>query len=189
MSTMKKRAPRSLAFAITALTAAALAAALSAAPRPAAATAHKFHTSFTEASYNAETGVLEVSLRTFPDDLEAAVARRPRPAAAATKARRDRKKEFEERVAAYVAETFRLRTAGGESIKIRWVGMDAGVDSAFLYFEAALPGGLEGVVLGNTFLSDLYADQINLVNLRAGASKASLRFERGAGDFKTISLK
>ena len=105
--------------------------ALAAALHTPRALAHKFHTSFTEASYNAEAGTLEVTLRTFPDDLEAAVRRR---ASSTPSAAKDQKKEFEERVAAYVAETFRLRTEKGDPVKISWVGMDAGVDSAWLYF-------------------------------------------------------
>jgi hypothetical protein len=159
------------------------------APRPfapRAAAAHKFHTSFAEATYNAETGALEVSLRTFPDDL-AEVLRR-RAAGRAAPAGKDRQKAFEEGVAAYVGETFRLKTAGGEAAKLTWVGMDAGADSAWLYFEAALPGGVEGAQLRNTFLADLFDDQINLVNVRAGARKASLRFER-AGEFQRIETK
>jgi hypothetical protein len=127
-------------------------------------------------------------LRTFPDDVEAAVRRRA-GARAAPPADKDRKKAFEEAVAAYVAETFRLQTAKGEAVKLEWVGMDAGVDSAWLYFEARLPEGPEGVRLRNLFLFDLFDDQVNLVTVRAGAAKGSLRFERGARDFQKVTLK
>ena len=179
----KNRARRALWFAL----AVAACAALAPLPRaPRAAAAHKFHTSFAEARYNAEAGSLEVSLRTFPDDVAEALRRRA--GARPPSAKADRKKEFEERVAAYVGETFRLKTAGGEAVKLSWVGMDAGADSVWLYFEARLPGGVEGAQLRNTFLADLYDDQVNLVTVRAGERKASLRFERG-GDFQKIVLK
>ena len=181
MST-KNRARRPLTFALAAAACAALAS-LSLAPR---ASAHKFHTSFAEARYNAESGSLEVSLRTFPDDVAEVVRRRAgtRPKSA----EKDRKKEFEERVAAYVGETFLLKTAGGEAVKLTWVGMDAGADSVWLYFEARLPGGVEGAQLRNTFLADLFDDQVNLVTVRAGERKAALRFERG-GEFQRIETK
>jgi hypothetical protein len=182
-----RRTRRALPFtlAVVAATAAAVAfiAPTSLAPR---AAAHKFHTSFTEANHNAEAGTLEVTLRTFPDDLESAVRRR---APATPTAAKDRKKEFEERVAAYVSETFRVRTAGGDPVKISWVGMDAGVDSAWLYFEARLPANPDALRLRNRFLFDLFDDQINLVNLKAGGRRTALRFERGKADFQTISLK
>ena len=181
MST-RRRARRALTFTFAAA-AVALAAATPHAPR---ASAHKFHTSFTEANYNAEAGTLEVTLRTFPDDLEAALRRR---APATPPAAEDRKKEFEGRVAAYVAETFRLETPAGEPIKITWVGMDAGVDSAWLYFEARLPANLEGVRLRNHLLFDLFDDQINLVNLKTKGGRTALRFERGKADFQTASFR
>lgn len=177
-----RRAP-TFALAVAAAAAFALAAATARAPR---AHAHKFHTSFTEANYNAEAGTLEVTLRTFPDDLEAALRRR---AAGTASAGQDKKKEFEERVAAYVAETFQLKTAGGDPVSLTWVGMDAGVDSAWLYFEARLPADHDGLRLRNRFLFDLFDDQINLVNLKTKGRRTALRFERGKADFQTISLK
>ena len=185
----KQRARRALTFTL-ALAAVALAAATVRAPR---ALAHKFHTSFTEANYNAEAGTLEVTLRTFPDDLEAALRLRAAPTTPAAKAQtagaKDQKKELEERVASYVAETFLLTTEKGDPVKISWVGMDAGVDSAWLYFEARLPAGVDGVQLRSRFLFDLFDDQINLVNLKSGGKRTALRFERGKADFQSVSLK
>ena len=186
----KRRAPRALPF--TLAVAALAAAALHAPP----AEAHKFHTSFAEVNHNTEAGTLEVTLRTFPDDLEAALRRRAdlapaRPAAKdrQSSAAQDQKKEFEERVAAYVADTFQLKTASGDPVKISWVGMDAGVDSAWLYFEARLPANAEGVQLRSRFLFDLFDDQINLVNLKSNGRRTALRFERGKADFQSVSLK
>ena len=179
----EKRCATRLAFTFAFAAAIAVAVAAAGAPR---ASAHKFHSSFTEANYNAEAGTLEVTLRTFPDDLEAAVRRR---APAAPSPPKDRQKEFEERVAAYVAETFLLTTGKGEPIKISWVGMDAGADSAWLYFEALVPAGADGLRLRNQFLFDLFDDQINLVNLRTKGGRTALRFERGKADFQAVSLK
>jgi hypothetical protein len=175
--------PRALPFAPALATAFTLAALALHAPT---AEAHKFHTSFAEVNHNAEAGTLEVTLRTFPDDLEAAVRRR---APAMPSAAKDQKKEFEERVAAYVAETFQLKTAGGDPVKISWIGIDAGVDSAWLYFEARLPAGADGLQLRSQFLFDLFDDQINLVNLKSNGKRTALRFERGKADFQNVSLK
>jgi uncharacterized protein DUF6702 len=184
---IKRRRPsRALPFA-PALVAAVAALAALAWPAP-PALAHKFHTSFAEVSHNTEAGTLEVTLRTFPDDLEAAVRRRASLAPARPPAK-DRKKEFEERVAAYVAETFQLKTANGDPVKISWVGMDAGVDSAWLYFEARLPAGIDGLQLRSRFLFDLFDDQINLVNLKSNGQRTALRFERGKADFQSVSLR
>ncbi|HVG28405.1 MAG TPA: DUF6702 family protein [Pyrinomonadaceae bacterium] len=161
----------------------ALALAALAAPAERRASAHKFHTSFAEADYDAETRSLQITLRTFPDDLEAAVRRR-----GGRRVSPDDKKAFGARVFAYLQETFQVRTAKGEAAKLSWVGMDAGADSAWLYFEASLPEGVEGAQVRQQFLCDLYDDQINLVNVKSGGRKVELRFERG-GEFKVITLK
>jgi hypothetical protein len=145
--------------------------------------AHKFHTSFAEADYDAETRSLQITLRTFPDDLESAVRRR-----GGKRVSPDDKRAFGAQVFAYLQETFRLKTAKGEAAQLSWVGMDAGVDSAWLYFEAPMPEGVEGAQLSQQFLCDLYDDQINLVNVKSAGKKVELRFERG-GEFKAISFK
>ncbi|HLL16656.1 MAG TPA: DUF6702 family protein [Pyrinomonadaceae bacterium] len=140
----------------------------------AAAAAHKFHTSFTEADYDAPRQSLQITLRTFPDDLENVLSRRNRKAV-----RLDRKKETEPLLVAYLQETFQLKNAKGEIVKLAWVGMDAGVDSAWLYFEAHLPEGCAGVQLRNQFMFDLFDDQINLVNVKQDGKKHALTFKNG----------
>ncbi|HYO99290.1 MAG TPA: DUF6702 family protein [Pyrinomonadaceae bacterium] len=139
-----------------------------------AAAAHKFHTSFTEAEYNAREHSLEITLRTFPDDLENILSKRNGKAV-----RLDRKKEAEPLLVAYLQETFQLKTARGETVKLSWVGMDSGVDSAWLYIEARMPDGFAGAQLRNQFLFDLYDDQINLVNVKQEDRKRALTFKNG----------
>jgi hypothetical protein len=140
------------------------------------AAAHKFHTSFTEADYNAAEGSLQITLRTFPDDLENVLGRRKGKAVSL-----DGKKEAETLLVAYLQETFQLKNAKGEPVKLSWVGMDAGVDSAWLYFEARLPEGPAGATLRNQFMFDLYDDQINLVNFKHDDRKRALTFKNGDG--------
>ena len=146
-----------------------------------AAAAHKFHTSFTEAEYNARERSLEITLRTFPDDLENVLIRRSGKAV-----RLGQKKEAEALLVAYLQETFQLKTARGEAVKLSWVGMDAGVDSAWLYFEAKMPDGFAGAQLRNQFLFDLYDDQINLVNVKHDKRKRALTFKNG-DSFQTLA--
>lgn len=140
-----------------------------------AAAAHKFHTSFAEAEYNAKESSLQITLRTFPDDLELALNKRN----GKKNVRLDRKQETEPLLIAYLQETFQLKNAKGETVKLSWVGMDAGVDSAWLYFEAPMPEGFEGAQLRNGFLFDLYDDQINLVNVKQDERKHALTFKNG----------
>ena len=141
-----------------------------------AASAHKFHTSFAEADYNAQERSLQITLRTFPDDLESILTRRAgRPVSL------DDKKRAEALTFAYLQEVFELKDARGRAVKLAWVGMEASVDNVWLYFEAPLPAGLGGAQLRDRWLADLYEDQINLVNLRDGERKRALTFDRAAG--------
>jgi hypothetical protein len=147
-----------------------------------AGAAHKFHTSFTEAEYNAPEHSLQITLRTFPDDLENVLSRR-----AGKPVRLDQKKEMETLLVAYLQETFQLKNAKGEAVKLSWVGMDAGVDSAWLYFEAQLPEGTTGTALRNQFMFDLYEDQINLVEVKQDKRKQALTFKNGDSRFEPIA--
>lgn len=140
------------------------------------ASAHKFHTSFAEADYNARERSLQVTLRTFPDDLENILTRRAGRAVTL-----DDKKRAAELTFAYLQEVFQLKDTRGRAVRLSWVGMEAGVDNVWLYFEAKLPAGGAGAQLSDRWLADLYEDQINLVNVRAGERKLTLTFERGTG--------
>jgi hypothetical protein len=137
--------------------------------------AHKFHTSFAEAEYNEKEASLQITLRTFPDDLEMILNKRN----GKKNVRLDRKQDAEPLLIAYLQETFQLKNAKGETLKLSWVGMDAGVDSAWLYFEARMPEGFAGAQLRNQFLFDLYDDQVNLVNVKQDERKRALTFKNG----------
>ena len=141
-----------------------------------AASAHKFHTSFAEADYDAQTRALQITLRTFPDDLETILSRRAGHAVSL-----DDKKTAAALTFAYLQEVFELKDARGRAVMLAWVGMEAGVDNVWLYFEARLPAGVRGAQLRDRWLADLYEDQINLVNVRHGDQKLALTFDRSAG--------
>ncbi|HEX8456522.1 MAG TPA: DUF6702 family protein [Pyrinomonadaceae bacterium] len=152
------------------------------APFVPAGAAHKFHTSFTEAEYNAGERSLQITLRTFPDDLENVLSRR-----AGKAVRLDQKRETEPLLVAYLQETFQLKNAKGETLKLSWVGMDAGVDSAWLYFEARMPEGTAGTTLRNQFMFDLYDDQINLVEVKQDKRKQAFIFKNGDSRFEPLA--
>jgi hypothetical protein len=145
--------------------------------------AHKFHTSFAEADYNEQERSLQITLRTFPDDLINILTRR-----AGQPVSLDDKKRAAALTFTYLQEVFQLQDARGRAVKLSWVGMEAGVDNVWLYFEARMPAGIAGAQLSDRWLTDLYEDQINLVNIRAGERKLALTFEHGTG-FQPIDGK
>lgn len=145
--------------------------------------AHSVHQSTAEMDFNAATKRLEVSLTVFVNDLELALIRQSErrmfidktPAA-----------EFDAQVVKYLAKTMVVTRADGTAAEMTWVGREADADSVksddpavTLFFEIALPDGLEGVSLRNTVFDELFPDETNFVLLRAGAVKQQFQFKRG----------
>ncbi len=143
--------------------------------------AHSLHQSTAEAEYNPTTKKLEVSLTVFINDLETALIRQSEremrldktPAA-----------EFDSQIQAYLAKTFVVTYVSGKAAKIEWVGRELDAESArsgdptvTLFFEIALPRGLEDAELRHAMFCELFKDQVNLMQFRGGTSqKTELRF-------------
>jgi len=119
------------------------------------ASAHPIRTSYAEADYRPETKKLEIALRVYPDDLEAAltahagqpisVARTPPPA-------------FDVALLAYLRATFLLRAADGTAPTLHLAGRELKDNDQHLwiYFECNLPGGLAGTRLSHRVLRDAF---------------------------------
>ena len=157
------------------LTAAALLAAFGlCAPAPRAAAAHKYYASLARAEYNEETKAVEVAQRVFADDFELALTRR-----SGRRIRLDQSEEAGALALAYLRETFEVSGRDGRRAELRWVGMEAQADVAWLYFEAPLPGGLSGAALRDRVLLELFGAQVNVVSVRHGGRQLDLVFRRG----------
>ncbi|MEY4089267.1 MAG: hypothetical protein RJB55_1538 [Verrucomicrobiota bacterium] len=137
--------------------------------------AHPIHTSVAEADYNAATGSLEVSLRVFIDDFEAALSvhARKRLSLEMTPA-----PEFEEATRAYLAEKFTVLARDGKPAALRWVGREAKAETneLWFHFEIPLPGGVEGARLHHNALGEQFPNQINSVRVREGERQVTLVF-------------
>lgn len=145
--------------------------------------AHSLHQSIAEAEYNAQTKKLEVSLTVFINDLETALIRR---------AERDLRIErtppavFDAQVVAYLGAVLNLTDAAGRPAKLEWLGRQLDVETqkssdpaATLFFQFTLPKGLAGTTLRHALFCELFADQVNLLLLKDGATKRSMRFISG----------
>lgn len=146
-----------------------------------AASAHKFHVSFTQIEYNAQEKTAEITLRVFADDLEAALSQR------SGKSVKLDHKDAATLILAYLRETLELKGRNGQIKKFVWIGMEPKADVALLYVEAKLPDGIAGLQLRQRVFFALFEDQVNQVLLKSGSAKSSLEFKRGDG-FKALSL-
>jgi hypothetical protein len=146
------------------------------------ALAHKFHASLVEADLNRAAGKLEVGMRLFADDLEAALGR-----AHGRRVRLDAPNAGA-LVLEYLGERFVVRDAAGARLELAWVGMEARVDEVWVYVEAPAPETLAGARVEDRVFFELFSDQVNTVNLQEGDARTTLVFTRGDGE-KLVSFK
>ena len=133
--------------------------------------AHPRHASIAEAEWNAKTGRLEIAMQVNPVDLEQALRRlAERPIDL------DKSKGIDRLMQKYVARSFFVREPDGDRAKLIWVGYEADLKDAWLYFEVPLKKGPENVTFGSAFFLELLPDQANTINFRIGKLRKSLTF-------------
>ena len=147
----------------------------------ATALAHPIHTSFAEAGYNRAAKKLEVSLRVFADDFEAALG-----ALAGGKISLEKTpaKEIDLLARAYLTAHFIVRGRDGTLASPRWIGRetrDAGSE-VWLHFEIDLPAGVAGARIHHTALRERFSDQLNSVRVRDGTREVTLVFPPRQGE-------
>ena len=147
--------------------------------------AHPIHTSTAEADYNAKTKQLEVALRVFVDDFEAALSVHTQRRVSLEKTP---PAEFDALARAYLAEKFTVRTRAGVLVAPKWVGREfkPGENELWFYLELPLPDGVEGARLHHRAMAEQFSNQINSVRVRdAEGRKVTLVFLPTHGE-KTV---
>lgn len=141
------------------------------------ARAHPVHTSHTELDYRAATSRVEITLRFIAADLLSAVN-----AGRATPLDYDKSPaaELDAALRDYALAHFRLTDAHGAPVALSWVGREADHEDdhqrVWLYFEAALPGGLDGARVLHAGLCDEFPRQQNTVRARDARREVTLTF-------------
>lgn len=140
-----------------------------------AVSAHPIHTSLAEADYNATTRTLEVALRVFADDFEAALSTQEKRKISLARTAPD---EFEALTRAYLAQRFTIKSSNGKAVSLRWVGRELkeAANELWLFFEVPLPDGVEGAVIHHALLREEFSNQINSVQVRDGERRTTLVF-------------
>ena len=141
---------------------------------PPATSAHRYHTSVTRLEYNAEEQLAEITVQTFADDIEAAVSKRN----GTSNVRLDGTKKTNALVLDYLRSVFALKSGDAE-VELQWIGMELKGYTVWIYLQAKAPAGLAKTSLRNRLLFDLFADQVNIVNVLDHGKRASLVFKRG----------
>jgi len=134
--------------------------------------AHRYHTSVTRLEYNAEDHMVEITVQTFADDIEAALKR-----SGASNVSLDSRKS-NELVLEYLRKVFEIRT-GEARLELEWIGMELKGHSVWIYLQAKASNGLSNASLRNNLLFEVFPDQVNIVNVIRDGKRASLVFKRG----------
>jgi hypothetical protein len=151
---------------------AALVAALAVAPM------HAIHSTYTHATFDRASLTLEI--RAFADDFSAAVAR-----FAGRTVPRDSSAPAGD-VARYVASRFTVASAEGGPLALVPCGFRRERDASVLCFRATLPMHATVVRVRNLMLTELHADQVNVVRVSGGAEQRTMLFTASSGADRPI---
>lgn len=127
----------------------------------ASAPLHDFHTSLAEVNYNASSKSFEVSLRVFTDDLERALSE----ANNIKGLRLEKGKKHNDLIEKYLQEHFYLLNSKNQKEPMTFYGKELEADVTWLYFEIPLKKSLKGYQLHNSVMTELFGDQMNMVNV------------------------
>ena len=127
---------------------------------------HKFYLSNTTIEFNAETRVLEITCKIFTDDLEQAIEAQ----CYRYNSLYPQTPEVFELVKKYIGDKISLQV-GGRNVVLNFLGYSVDNDMTTLFIEGNYFEPNQ-VIINNTILLELYADQQNIVDVRwSGQSK------------------
>jgi|AntRauTorckE5430_2_1112549.scaffolds.fasta_scaffold38404_1 hypothetical protein len=141
-------------------------------PKPIAV--HDFHTSLTEIDYNPKTKSLEMTIRVFTDDLERALTEinngklvKIDPNDYAT----------DPLIFQYLRKHVAFVSPDKDVVAYDFLGKEVELDATWLYVELPAAANLKGYSIFNSILTELFDDQINLLNLIYPDKKKSFVFD------------
>ena len=152
------------------------AALLLAAAAPGGALAHPLHTTLTELTYDPAARAVRLSVRVFADDFSASVihGRAAAPDAPIVV-------PPDSAMVRYLVGKLVLADRSGRLIPLRWCGTRRAAEVLFLCLRAPVASPPRGARLRNAVLTELFADQVNVVRAAVGGAAQTLLFTPGDG--------
>ncbi|RMG72819.1 MAG: hypothetical protein D6722_04730 [Bacteroidetes bacterium] len=147
---------------------------------PAVLPSHPIYVSVCEIDYNPETQHLEVALRMFIDDIEAAMeAEGLSNLRIGSPAEAPEAPQYLER---YLRQHLRF-AAGGAALPMDFLGTSVNQDVIWCYFEVkGLPPAPGTIKLTNTILLDWLEEQKNIVYFRSQGAQTNLLLRHGKSE-------
>ena len=138
--------------------------------------AHPVHITIAQMRHNTDTSALEIAMQINARSLEEAIELRTSEPVDLEKT-----EGIDELVHGYLADVFFVRTGDTDKYAstgahtLVWIGFELEDEYAWLYFEVAVPNGIDGLFVANVVLFEAEPEQANTINLRAGEFRTSLR--------------
>lgn len=140
------------------------------------ASAHDYHASITDVAYNPRTQSLEVAVKVFMDDLEDALSRQAKSNITYSSS----SVAVKEQLADYLKSTLSFELEKGKPLKARLVGSEEDADVVWLYVEVPVQqAALTQLYIKNAILTDMFTDQMNIVNVNYNGKTESVLLQPG----------
>jgi hypothetical protein len=136
---------------------------------------HEYHVSVTRMRYEATQKILEISVRTFTDDLEKGLAQ--------ANGNRHFVLRNDDQNDVYIEQYLRKHFAvAGPDRQIRtfhYIGKEQEADATWMYLEVPFSGNPQGWVMRHDLLMETFDDQVNMVNVKWGDDRKTYLFKKG----------
>lgn len=124
--------------------------------------------------YNTKEKIIETSIQLFTHDLVPLLEQKNK-----RKIDLEKTADVDKLIFNYLSENFVLKDDQGETKKIKWVGKEVEVDTAWVYLEISSDKSPENFTLQNTLFFESFPEQTNLVIVRYDEKKSDLLFKVG----------
>lgn len=140
------------------------------------AEAHPLHTTLSEITYDPPGRAIRMSVRVFVDDFSSAVlhGRAAAPGAPIVV-------PPDTAMVRYLASRIALLDRTGRVITLRWCGARRSGDLLFICLRAPAARAPANARLRNAILTELFADQVNIVQAALGGARQTVLFTPGDG--------
>ncbi|MEP6619606.1 MAG: DUF6702 family protein [bacterium] len=140
---------------------------------PTVVDAHPLHSTIAEVVEDHAHGTVRATVRVFLDDFTTAVQKRSRsPVTIASGP------QWDAAALAYAVAAFTVTDNSGRAVVLRTCGVRRTSDLLWICLESSTPAG-RTLMVRNSFLCELFDDQVNVVQATVAGARRSLLFTRG----------
>jgi hypothetical protein len=137
---------------------------------------HDFHASITRIDYNAESKLLEITVRVFTDDMSKGLD--DFSGAKLNFGSPMESPNVEDKLPEYLKQHFTIQ-ADGKPVSYKYLGKELEDDATWIYLESGKIKASKSVEITNTILTDHFEDQANIINLNIRGQKNTLGLNKG----------